>query len=99
MSREIVLGHADRRVERRLGSRRRSDEYACEAIANADSCFPRASSGQGIMAHMPPPDALIVDEAAQALESEVIVAFAGARGGAFWSATRRSCRRRRLRSV
>ena len=28
------------------------------------------------MAHMPPPDALIVDEAAQALESEVIIAFA-----------------------
>jgi len=77
VSREIALGHAIDALNAASGRGARSDEYACEAIANAELVFSTlASSGQGIMAHMPPPDALIVDEAAQALESEVIVAFA-----------------------
>ena len=77
VSREIVLGHAIDALNAASGRGARSDEYACEAIANADLVFSTlASSGQGIMAHMPPPDALVVDEAAQALESEVIIAFA-----------------------
>ena len=77
VSREIVLGHAIDALNAASGRGARSDEYACEAIANAELVFSTlASSGQGIMAHMPPPDVLIVDEAAQALESEVIVAFA-----------------------
>ena len=77
VSREIVLGHAIDALNAASGRGARSDEYACEAIANAELVFSTlASSGQGIMAHMPPPDALIVDEAAQALESEVIIAFA-----------------------
>jgi len=55
----------------------KSDEYASEAVSRATLVFATlASSGQGIMANMPPPDALIVDEAAQALESEVLIAFA-----------------------
>ena len=77
VSREMALGHAIDALNAASGRGARSDEYACEAIANAELVFSTlASSGQGIMAHMPPPDALIVDEAAQALESEVIVAFA-----------------------
>ena len=63
----------------RTGSGRgdKSDEYASEAVSRATLVFATlASSGQGIMANMPPPDALIVDEAAQALESEVLIAFA-----------------------
>ena len=77
VSREVALGHVRDALNAASGRGATSDEYACEAIANADVVFSTlASSGQGIMAHMPPPDALIVDEAAQALESEVIIAFA-----------------------
>ena len=76
-SREVALGHVRDALNAASGRGDRSDEYACEVIANADLVFSTlASSGQGIMAHMPPPDALVVDEAAQALESEVIIAFA-----------------------
>ena len=63
----------------RTGSGRgdKSDEYASEAVSRATLVFATlASSGQGIMANMPPPDGLIVDEAAQALESEVLITFA-----------------------
>ena len=63
----------------RTGSGRgdKSDEYASEAVSRATLVFATlVSSGQGIMANMPPPDGLIVDEAAQALESEVLIAFA-----------------------
>ena len=77
VSREVALGHVRDALNAASGRGATSDEYACEAIANADVVFSTlASSGQGIMAHVPPPDALIVDEAAQALESEVIIAFA-----------------------
>ncbi len=77
VSREVALGHVRDALNAASGRGATSDEYACEVIANADVVFSTlASSGQGIMAHMPPPDALIVDEAAQALESEVIIAFA-----------------------
>ena len=77
VSREVALGHVRDALNAASGRGATSDEYACEVIANANVVFSTlASSGQGIMAHMPPPDALIVDEAAQALESEVIIAFA-----------------------
>jgi len=52
-------------------------QFASEAISRATLVFcTLASAGQAVMSAQPPPDALIVDEAAQALETELVVAFA-----------------------
>ena len=76
-AREDAVRNACEMLRTASGRGDKSDEYASEAVSRATLVFATlASSGQGIMANMPPPDALIVDEAAQALESEVLIAFA-----------------------
>ena len=76
-AREAAVRNACEMLRTGSGRGDKSDEYASEAVSRATLVFATlASSGQGIMANMPPPDALIVDEAAQALESEVLIAFA-----------------------
>ena len=76
-AREDAARNACEMLRTASGRGDKSDEYASEAVSRATLVFATlASSGQGIMANMPPPDALIVDEAAQALESEVLIAFA-----------------------
>ena len=76
-AREDAVRNACEMLRTGSGPGDKSDEYASEAVSRATLVFATlASSGQGIMANMPPPDGLIVDEAAQALESEVLIAFA-----------------------
>lgn len=55
----------------------RGDEFARETIRRARVTFcTLASAGQSVMAALDEPDVLLVDEAAQALEPELAVAFA-----------------------
>jgi len=55
----------------------RGDEFARETIRRARVTFcTLASAGQSVMAALDGPDVLLVDEAAQALEPELAVAFA-----------------------
>ena len=55
----------------------RAELFASQAVSRATVLFCTLSSaGQAIFSDAPAPDALVVDEAAQALESELVVAFA-----------------------
>ena len=55
----------------------RAELFAAQAVSRASVLFCTLSSaGQAIFSDAPAPDALVVDEAAQALESELVVAFA-----------------------
>ena len=65
-----------REIEKGSGRGERSDEFAREALNRASLVFcTLASAGQSIMSSLEQPDALVVDEAAQALEPEIAIPF------------------------
>ena len=65
-----------REIEKGSGRGERSDEFVREALNRASLVFcTLASAGQSIMSSLEQPDALVVDEAAQALEPEIAIPF------------------------
>jgi hypothetical protein len=63
-------------IEKGSGRGERSEEFAREALNRASLVFcTLASAGQSIMSALEQPDALVVDEAAQALEPEIAIPF------------------------
>jgi hypothetical protein len=71
-----AASNAARRLVLGSGRHEHADAFASEIVSTATLTFCTLSSaGQAIMTHAKPPDALVVDEAAAALEAETIVAF------------------------
>ena len=65
-----------REIEKGSGRGERPDEFVREALNRASLVFcTLASAGQSIMSSLEQPDALVVDEAAQALEPEIAIPF------------------------
>jgi hypothetical protein len=63
-------------ISKASGRGERADEFAVESLNRAQLVFcTLASAGQSIMAMLNPPDVLLVDEAAQALEPEIAIPF------------------------
>jgi len=72
-----AIARAAAAISRGSGRGDRGDEFARETIRRARVTFcTLASAGQSVMAALDGPDVLLVDEAAQALEPELAVAFA-----------------------
>ena len=71
-----AAANAAKRLMLGSGRNEHADAFASEVISTATLTFCTLSSaGQAMMTHAKPPDALVVDEAAAALEAETIVAF------------------------